>query len=78
MGTPNFARQTPAGAMALGMLTPSSGGMGGMTPEQMQAWRWEKEMDDRNRPLSDDELDAIFPQDGYKVCIECGLVGVAL
>jgi len=32
-----------------------------MTPEQVQAWRWEKELDERNRPLSDDELDALFP-----------------
>ena len=66
--TPNFSKMTPAGAMAMGMMTPSTARMAGsMTPEQMQAWRWEKEMDDRNRPLSDDELDAIFPQDGYKV-----------
>lgn len=66
-GTPSFAKQTPAGALAMGMMTPSTGGAGSMTPEQMQAWRWEKEMDDRNRPMSDEELDAIFPQDGYKV-----------
>ena len=55
------------GALARGMMTPSTGQLGSMTPEQMQSWRWEKEMDDRNRPLSDDELDALFPQDGYKV-----------
>ena len=68
MGTPSFARQTPAGSVAMGMMTPSTvGGFGGMTPEQMQTWRWEKEMDDRNRPLTDEELDAIFPQEGYKV-----------
>lgn len=65
--TPNFQRQTPAGNLAMGMMTPSTAAIGSMTPEQMQAWRWEKEMDDRNRPMSDDELDAIFPQDGYKV-----------
>ena len=28
--------------------------------------RWEKEIDDRNRPLSDEELDVMFPP-GYKV-----------
>ena len=68
MATPNYSWQTPAGAKAMAMMTPSSSGFSGsMTPEQMQAWRWEKEMDDRNRPMSDDELDAIFPQDGYKV-----------
>ena len=38
-----------------------------MTPEQIQAYRWEKEIDERNRPLTDEELDAIFPFDGYKV-----------
>ena len=65
--TPNFSKQTPAGAMAMGMMTPSTGLAGSMTPEQMQAWRLTKEMDERNRPLSDDELDAIFPQEGYKV-----------
>lgn len=36
-----------------------------MTPEQLQAYRWEKEIDERNRPLSDDELDQMFPP-GYK------------
>lgn len=37
-----------------------------MTPEQLQAWRWEREIDERNRPLSDEELDAMFPE-GYRV-----------
>ena len=37
-----------------------------MTPEQLQACHWEREIDERNRPLSDDELDAMFPPD-YKV-----------
>jgi len=36
-----------------------------MTPEQLQAYRLEREIDERNRPLSD-ELDAMFPP-GYKV-----------
>lgn len=40
-----------------------------MTPEQLQAWRWEREIDERNRPLTDDELDAMFPE-GYKACLE--------
>ena len=38
-----------------------------MTPEQMQAFRWEKELDERNRPLTDYELDGLFPKEGYKV-----------
>jgi Splicing factor 3B subunit 1. len=37
-----------------------------MTPEQIQAYRWEREIDERNRPLTDDELEAMFPP-GYKV-----------
>lgn len=37
-----------------------------MTPEQLQAYRWERETDERNRPLADDELEALFPP-GYKV-----------
>lgn len=45
----------------------SSGHLMSMTPEQLQAWRWEREIDERNRPLTDDELDAMFPE-GYKVC----------
>lgn len=40
-----------------------------MTPEQLQAWRWEREIDERNRPLTDEELDAMFPE-GYKACYE--------
>jgi splicing factor 3B subunit 1 len=67
---------TPFGASD--MMTPSTPGammMGGrgmpgmpsvpMTPEQIQARRWEMELDERNRPLSDEDLDALFPMDGY-------------
>lgn len=65
--TPNFSAATPAGTMAMQLQTPSTAQLGSMTPEQMQAWRWERELDERNRPLSDEELDALFPQEGYKV-----------
>ena len=37
-----------------------------MTPEQLQAYTWQREIDERNRPLSDEELDSLFPE-GYKV-----------
>lgn len=37
-----------------------------MTPEQLQAYRWEREIDERNRPLTDEELETMFPP-GYKV-----------
>ncbi|KAH3745800.1 splicing factor 3B subunit 1 [Pelomyxa schiedti] len=38
-----------------------------MTPEQMMAVRWDREIDERNKYLSDEELDALFPPDGYTI-----------
>lgn len=38
-----------------------------MTPERVQQLRWEKEMDERNRPLTDDELDQMLPSAGFEV-----------
>jgi splicing factor 3B subunit 1 len=38
-----------------------------LAPEMAQQMRWEAEVDERNRPLSDLELDAIFPTSGYKI-----------
>lgn len=69
MGTPSLftpSGVTPIGAKAMGMPTPSPGQLMSMTPEQLQAWRWEREIDERNRPLADEELDTMFPE-GYKV-----------
>jgi splicing factor 3B subunit 1 len=57
---------TPMGPKAMGMATPSPSQLLQMTPEQLQAYRWEKEIDDRNRPFSDEELDQMFPP-GYKI-----------
>jgi len=57
---------TPTGSKAMAMATPTPGHVMSMTPEQMQAWTWQREIDERNRPLSDEELDAMFPS-GYKV-----------
>ncbi|CAP37996.2 Protein CBG21228 [Caenorhabditis briggsae] len=76
--TPSHPSQTPIGAMtpggatpigtaAMGMKTPAPH-MIPMTPEQMQIYRWEKEIDDRNRPLTDEELESLFPP-GYKVLV---------
>lgn len=33
----------------------------------VQAFRLEREIEERNRPLSDEELDAMLPSEGYKV-----------
>jgi hypothetical protein len=49
----------------MGMKTPAAPFVP-MTPEQAAIYKWEKEIDDRNRPLSDEELDALMPP-GYKV-----------
>ncbi|XP_047135870.1 splicing factor 3B subunit 1 isoform X1 [Hydra vulgaris] len=64
VGTPGV---TPGGTLAMQMQTPTPGHLISMTPEQMQAYRWEKEIDERNRPLTDDELDTLMPFEGYKV-----------
>lgn len=57
---------TPTGQKAMAMATPTPGHLMSMTPEQLQAYTWQRELDERNRPLSDDELDAMFPV-GYKI-----------
>ncbi|XP_039290962.1 LOW QUALITY PROTEIN: splicing factor 3B subunit 1 [Nilaparvata lugens] len=57
---------TPTGQKAMAMATPTPGHLMTMTPEQLQAYRWEREIDERNRPYTDDELDSMFPP-GYKV-----------
>lgn len=74
MGTPGGATPsmftpsavTPIGTAAAAMATPSQAQLMQMTPEQLQNWRWEREIDERNRYLTDEELDTMFP-DGYKV-----------
>jgi len=53
---------TPMGA---GMMTPNMAVP--MTPEAMNAQRWEHEIDIRNRPLTDEDLDAMFPTAGYRI-----------
>ncbi|KAI9203477.1 armadillo-type protein [Polychytrium aggregatum] len=64
-GSSQFAA-TPVGG--LGLLTPTPGQVQvPMTPEAVNAMRWEKEIDYRNRELTDEELDAMFPTTGYKI-----------
>lgn len=64
--TPSMS--TPSGIKAMHMQTPAPQSHVPMTPEQMQAQRWEREIDERNRPLADDELDELFPA-GYKILV---------
>lgn len=61
---------TPGGATlvkskALAMTTPAHGALAAMTPEQLQASRWEKEIEERNRPFTDERLETMFIP-GYK------------
>ena len=69
--TPTYGQMTPSGATPtgaslVGLQTPARVDMAQMTPEQYQQWRYEKEIDARNRPISDEELDTMFPK-GYKI-----------
>ena len=38
-----------------------------MTPEQYNAMRWEREVEARNAPLTDEDLDLMLPSEGYKI-----------
>ncbi|KAL4443434.1 hypothetical protein ABPG75_011171 [Micractinium tetrahymenae] len=70
---------TPAGGLGMetptpGMLAAQQAAMAGvpMTPEAYQQMKIDREMDERNRPLTDEELDAMLPgpNEGYKVLAE--------
>lgn len=65
---------TPSASILYGAMTPSpeeiqrqQAQLAQTNPELLQNMRWEREIDERNRPLSDEELDAIFPSEGYKI-----------
>ncbi|KAK6911170.1 Splicing factor 3B subunit 1 [Dillenia turbinata] len=59
---------TPVGGVELATPTPGAINLRGpITPEQYNLLRWEKDIEERNRPLTDEELDAMFPQEGYKI-----------
>lgn len=58
---------TLAGISPSIMQTPSS--LMNLTPERIQMLRVEKEIDERNRPFADEELDQLLPgqAEGYEV-----------
>ncbi|GMH15903.1 hypothetical protein Nepgr_017744 [Nepenthes gracilis] len=59
---------TPVGAIDMATPTPGQINLRGpLTPEQYNLMRWEKDIEERNRPLTDEELDAMFPAEGYKI-----------
>jgi len=66
------ATPTPQGAF--NMPTPSPGilhsgltPLGSITPERIQIMKWEKEINERNKTFTDEELDQILPREGYEV-----------
>ncbi|KMZ65686.1 Splicing factor 3B subunit [Zostera marina] len=59
---------TPVGGVDLATPTPGAINLrGNITPEQFNLLRWERDIEERNRPLTDEELDALFPQEGYSI-----------
>lgn len=64
MGATPYMGATPVGG--LGMETPAPRAAT-LSADQYMNLKVEKEMFDRNRPLTDDELDALMPREGYKV-----------
>jgi len=72
--TPAGAMATPAGPMAAGMMTPlavTPDQLKRMTPEELQNWRIAVEMEERNRPLTDAELDELLPgpNEGFEILV---------
>lgn len=80
--TTNWDSKTPVGFTPGGMgdatpttigggatPTPNQYGLVGLTPEKLQIIRWEKELDERNKPLTDEMLDNMLPREGYIVNI---------
>jgi len=57
---------TPVGNFA-NIQTPTPGQLQFVTPEQMHAMRWEQDVGERNRPLSDEDLDKLMPSEGYTI-----------
>ncbi|KAL7154348.1 hypothetical protein ABFS83_04G228200 [Erythranthe nasuta] len=58
---------TPFGAAHMATPTPKAIMQSAMTPDHYNLFRWEKDIEERNRPLADEDLDSMFPEQGYKV-----------
>eukprot|EP00871_Galdieria_phlegrea_P001216 jgi/Galph1/2095/GphlegSOOS_G810.1 len=72
--TPEIASMNNLNDMKTPVWTPSMQGMEtpriydtSMTPEVYNQLRWQREMEERNRPLSDEELDQLLPTEGYDI-----------
>lgn len=63
MGAGGFM-QTPVQGGYNPMMTPTPGGAGAMGQSLPY---WQKDLYDRNKPLTDEELDQLIPSSGYEV-----------
>eukprot|EP01133_Synstelium_polycarpum_P015481 gene15481-18384_t len=57
--TPRFDNARPGALMRAGL----------MTPEHVSTMRAERDIDERNRPWTDEELNAALPSEGYEVLV---------
>lgn len=66
--TPNTLHDATPSTLGGATPTPNQYGLfNNLTPEKLQMLRWERELDERNRPMTDQELDDILPKKGYEV-----------
>lgn len=72
--TPMMGGATPMGGMmgatplgGMDMQTPLPSQLAQMTPEQLNEFRFQRDVDERNRPWDDEELNSLFPQEGYEI-----------
>jgi splicing factor 3B subunit 1 len=41
--------------------------LGSMTPDRINMMKLDKDIEERNKPLTDEELDQLLPTEGYEV-----------
>ena len=74
--TPVIAAGAETPKIAAGMAAPSAAQIAAhqamqsnvpLTPEQYQQMRYQREIEERNRPQTDEELDELLPSEGFKI-----------
>lgn len=64
---PGSVLQTPLMKTGSAILDTPIAGSGTLAPELLHASRWQAEIDLRNKPFTDEELDKLLPSEGYKI-----------
>lgn len=62
MATPRFDSSQGLNLSTPGPATPYHAAM-----EKAAIARWERDLDERNKPMSDEEIDALLPATGFKI-----------